>query len=96
MKVKEIGFIARAFEKGDEKIHAYLDFLVLKYKRAVKITRIFIFDFLPAYFYEQLSRAKDYVAKKYYESAENFRGRRVLRPRGSVSFFLEQLSEEAE
>ena len=37
---------------------------------------------------------KDYVSKKYYSTGDGFRGRRVLRSNGSVSFFLERLSDD--
>lgn len=94
LKVREIGFLSSAFRAGDEKIHESIHLIIAKYNRYSKIARIFVFDFLPAYFYELLVKAKDYVAKKYYESAEDLRGRRLLKTSGSVSFFLEQLSED--
>src|SRR5581483_168371 len=87
-------FLAGWFKKGDAKLHAFREQAIFAYNRYKKIARIFIFDFVPAYAYEQLTKLKDYVAKKYYESADHFRGRRVLRSNGSVSFFLEKLAEK--
>ena len=71
-----------------------MNLAVFKYNRYKKIINIFIFDFLPSYLHELLSRAKDYVAKKYYQAGDNIRGRRILKNNGAVSSFLEQLSEE--
>ena len=70
-----------------------IESLLATYARYEKITHIFIFEFLPAYTYELLTKAKDTVAKKYYSMEDNFRGRRVLKTTGNVSFFLERLSE---
>ena len=75
-------------------MHQFFQEAGMVYKRYQKIARIFIFDFLPNFAYEMLVRTKDHVAKKYYEAGDNFRGRRILKSRGSVSFFLEKLSEE--
>ena len=94
IKIRKIHFLAEAFVKGDEKIHDIIDLLVLKYGLYRKIANLFLFDFLPGYLYEVLVKMKDYVAKKYYSAGDEFRGRRVLRSNGSVSFFLERLSEE--
>ena len=94
IKIRKIHFLAQAFIKGDEKIHEFIDVLVFKYNRYKKISNLFLFDFLPGYSYEILVRMKDYVAKKYYSAGDEFRGRRVLRSNGSVSFFLERLSED--
>lgn len=93
-KVKKIHFISNTFAKGDEKIHKLIDLLVYKYNRYKKISNIFVFEFLPSYLYEVLVKSKDYVAKKYYTAGDSFRGRRVLKSNGSVSFFLERLSED--
>lgn len=82
------------FSVGDEKIHKIIDLVVFKYNRYKKIAHIFMFEFIPCYTYELLVRMKDYVSKKYYSSADGFRGRRVLRSNGSVSFFLESLSDD--
>jgi hypothetical protein len=94
IKVKKIDFLVNLFIKGDKKIHEFRDFLIFKYNRYKKISNIFIFEFLPSYLYELLVKTKDYVAKKYYQAGNNFNGRRILKNNGSVSSFLEQLSEE--
>ena len=94
IKIKRVHFISNTFEKGDKKIHELIEQMVFKYHRFKKISHIFVFDFLPSYLYEQLVKAKDYVAKKYYTTGDSFRGRRVLRNNGSVSFFLERLSND--
>lgn len=94
LKVKRIGFLTKLFAKGDEFIHKAIEFGVFKYNRYKKISNIFIFEFLPSYLYEILVRSKDYVAKKYYTAGDSFRGRRVLKSNGSVSFFLERLAED--
>lgn len=94
LKVRKIGFLSAIFTKSDEQIHKLIDLGVFKYNRYKKIGQIFVFEFIPSYAYETLVKMKDYVSKKYYSSADGFRGRRVLRSNGSVSFFLERLSEE--
>ncbi|MCX6701815.1 MAG: hypothetical protein NTX96_01300 [Candidatus Zambryskibacteria bacterium] len=94
IKVKRINFLVNFFIKGDKKIHELIDQLFFKYNRYKKILNIFIFDFLPSYLYELLGRIKDYVAKKYYKAGDSIRGRRILKTNGSVSSFLEQLSED--
>jgi hypothetical protein len=94
IKVKRIDFLVNLFTKGDKKIHEFREFITFKYNRYRKILHIFIFEFLPSYLYEILVRTKDYVAKKYYQAGDNIRGRRMLKGNGSVSSFLEQLSED--
>lgn len=94
IKVRRVDFLVNLFTKGDKKIHNLGEILVFKYNRYKKITNIFIFDFLPSYLYELLVKMKDYVAKKYYNAGDNIRGRRILKSNGSVSSFLEQLSED--
>ncbi len=94
IKVRRIDVLSNLFAKGDEKIHKIIELVNFKYNRYKKIAHIFMFEFLPSYAYEILVKMKDYVSKKYYSSAYNFRGRRVLRSNGSVSFFLERLSED--
>ncbi len=94
IKVRKIGFLVSLFLRGDKMIRAFGDLLVFKYNRYKKILNIFIFDFLPSYLYELLVKMKDYVAKKYYNAGDNIRGRRILKSNGSVSSFLEQLSED--
>ena len=94
LKIKRINFLARMFSFGDQFIHSFIDSAVFKYNRFRKIIHIFIFEFLPSYLYELLVRMKDYVSKKYYSAGDEFRGRRVLRGNGSVSFFLERLADD--
>ena len=94
IKVRKIDFISDKFAKGDQKIHQVLGVAVFKYHNYRKIAGLFIFDFLPSYTYEVLVKLKDYVAKKYSSAGDGFRGRRILRSNGSVSFFLEKLSEK--
>ena len=94
IKSRKMHFLSNLFMKGDQRIKQFLEKFNLEYKRYKKIVHIFIFDFLPSYLYELLVKMKDYVAKKYYESANDFRGRRVLKNTGSVSSFLERLSED--
>ncbi|MEQ1500381.1 MAG: hypothetical protein ABL917_03370 [Parcubacteria group bacterium] len=95
VKMNKAHFISDLFKKGDEKIHSLIDLFVFKYNRYKKIARIFVFEFLPSYLYELLVKSKDYVSKKYYSTGSGFRGKRVLRSDGSVSFFLERLSEDS-
>ena len=94
IKVRRIDFLSSVFAKGDERLHQLIDLVVFKYNRYKKISHIFIFEFIPSYAYELLVRMKDYVSKKYYSAGDGFRGRRVLRSNGSVSFFLERLSDD--
>lgn len=94
MKAGRAHFLSGIFVKGDHKIHDLFDVLVFKYNRYKMISHIFVFEFLPSYAYELLVKMKDYVSKKYYENADGFRGRRVLRSNGSVSFFLERLADD--
>jgi hypothetical protein len=94
IKLKRGHFISNLFKMGDESIHNLIDTLIFKYHRYKIITNIFIFEFLPSYAYEMLVKAKDYVSKKYYSTENGFRGRRILKTNGSVSFFLERLSED--
>ena len=94
MKVRKIHFLSNIFTKGDDNIHKLIDLTVSKYNFIKKVIDIFVFDFLPSYLYELLIKTKDFVAKKYYKAGDQFRGRRVLKSTGSVSFFLEKLSED--
>ena len=93
-KLFEVKTLTSIFTKNDEKIHKLIDEAIFKYNRSRKILNIFIFEFLPSYLYEVLVKMKDYVSKKYYNAGNSFRGKRVLRSNGSVSFFLERLSED--
>ena len=94
IKVRRIHFLSDLFIKGDSALHGFIDQVIFKYNRYNKIFNIFMFDFLPSYIYEKLVHMKDYVSKKYYSTGDGFRGRRMLRTNGSVSFFLERLSED--
>ncbi|HEY0221098.1 MAG TPA: hypothetical protein VGC58_02645 [Candidatus Paceibacterota bacterium] len=94
LKVRRIEFLAKFFNLTDTKINDFLIFLVYKYNWLLKVSNIFIFEFLPSYLYENLVKMKDNVSKRYYSNADKFRGKRVLRTDGSVSFFLDRLSEE--
>lgn len=94
IKVRKVSFISSLWSKGDKVIDHVIDWSVFKYNRYKKISHIFIFEFLPSYLYEVLVKTKDHVSKRYYSSADGFRGRRVLRSNGSVSFFLERLGED--
>ena len=94
LRVRKIHTLSNIFNRGDEKIHQLIDVTILKYNRWKVIANIFIFDFLPRFMYEILVKMKDYVSKKYYQAGDKFRGRRILKSSGSVSFFLERLSED--
>ncbi|MES3004511.1 MAG: hypothetical protein V4690_00185 [Patescibacteria group bacterium] len=94
IKVGQTHFFSKLFVKGDERIHKIAAFFIYKYNRYKKISNIFVFEFLPSYLYEILVKSKDYVSKKYYTAGDGFRGRRILRSNGSVSFFLERLASE--
>ena len=94
IKVRKIDFLVNLFTMGDKMIHQFKDFMFFKYNRYKKILHIFIFEFVPSYTYEILVKMKDYVAKKYYKAGDNIRGRRILKSNGSVSSFLERLSED--
>ncbi len=93
-KVRKIESLSNLFVKGDRKLNKVLDLFIFRYNRSKMIANIFIFDFIPSYIYEMLVKMKDYVAKKYYNAGDEFRGRRMLRSNGSVSFFLERLAED--
>ncbi len=93
IKVRKIGFLTTIFTRGDEKINRLIEASIARYNRYRKISHIFIFEFIPSYVYEVLVRMKDNVSKRYYNAGDEFRGRRILRTNGSVSFFLERLAE---
>ncbi len=94
MKYKKIETVSNFWSKSDQKIEAFLEKLNYKYSLYKKILHIFVFEFIPSFIYELLVKAKDQVSRYYYNSADNFRGRRVLRSDGSVSFFLERLGDD--
>lgn len=95
LKVRRLDFVSSLFHKGDIKIHELIHKLNFSYNRYKKISHIFIFDFLPSYLYELLAKMKDYVAKKYYLLGNDLRGKRVLRDKGSVSNFLQNITEDS-
>ncbi len=94
IKFNKIHFFSKWITSWDEKIHKLIEVLIFKYNRYKKISNIFLFEFIPSYAYEILVKMKDYVSKKYYSAGDDFRGRRVLRSNGSVSFFLERLGDD--
>ncbi len=94
IKVRQIHFLSHMFARGDSVIQGWIEKGFGKYNLYRKIARLFIFDFLPSYLYEQVVKIKDYIAKKYYGMGDEFRGRRILRTTGSVSFFLKRLAED--
>ncbi len=87
-----LSFLSRIYTKTDSIMESVISSIFLKYNYFKKVGQIFVFEFLPALVYEFLVKSKDYVARRYYNSANEFRGRRMLRNDGSVSAFLEQLS----
>ena len=94
IKVRRINFLSNIFVAGDNKIRSLINTIIFKYNRYRKILHIFVFDFLPSYLYELLVKMKDFVARKYYKAGDSIRGRRILKSNGSVSSFLEQISED--
>ena len=94
IKVRRIHLVADTFKLADDKIHKFIELCMAKYNHYKKVVAIFFSEFLPSYMYELLIKTKDYVSKKYYSAGDEFRGRRMLRSNGSVSFFLERLAEE--
>jgi hypothetical protein len=79
---------------ADEKIHEWIHVLVKRYQLWKKIAYLFFFEFLPSYAYELLIKMKDYVQKRYYESQSKLKGnKRMLRPNGSVSSFLQEIAD---
>lgn len=95
IKVRKIESLSTLFSKGDVLIHQLIEKVVFKYNRYRKISHIFFSDFLPALSYEMTVKLKDFIAKKYYEAGDKFRGRRILRDSGSVSTFLQHITDDA-
>ena len=95
IKVRKIDRLVNFCIKGDAKIHSWIGQAVSRYSRYKKIAHIFVFEFLPAYAYELSVKLKDFIAKKYYEMGDKFRGRRILRDNGSVSAFLQRISDDS-
>jgi len=89
-----ISFLNKIFSVGDLFLNNLIEGMYLRYNYYKKVLHLFIFDFIPSLVYEFLVKSKDYVARRYYNSSNEFRGRRLLRPDGSVSNFLERLSED--
>ncbi len=95
IKVRKINFLSKVFGRGDAKIHEMVEKGIFLWNRYKKIAHIFFFDFLPALAYELAVKLKDFIAKKYYEAGDKFRGRRILRDNGSVSAFLQRISDDS-
>ncbi|TSC69998.1 MAG: hypothetical protein CEO12_621 [Parcubacteria group bacterium Gr01-1014_46] len=93
-RVKVI-FLSNLYIKGDVLIERLIGWVSIRYEYFKKVAHIFVFDFIPALLYEMLVKSKDYVARRYYNAGNEFRGRRILRSDGSVSSFLERLSEDS-
>jgi hypothetical protein len=94
MNVRRIQFITNLSTRGDKVMQNMLSRLAARYRLYKKIAYLFTFEFLPSYAYEILVKMKDSLARKYYAMGDQFRGRRILRNSGSVSFFLERLADE--
>lgn len=94
IKFQKTHFLTNVFIEGDKQIHHILDEALFKYNRSRKIIDIFIFEFLPSYLYEILFKVKNHVSDKYHKAKEDFRGRKILKNDGAVSFFLKRLAEE--
>lgn len=95
LKFQTDNFLSAMAHKADLVLHGWIELGVQKYFLYRKIAHLFLFDFLPRYAYNVLNRMKDYIATKYYIAGDQFRGRRVLRGNGSVSFFLQELADES-
>ena len=95
IKVRKIQKLADFYKRGDAKIHQLIEKGIAKYNLYRKIAHIFVFEFLPSYAYELTTKLKDFIAKKYYEMGDKFRGRRVLRDNGAVSAFLQRISDDS-
>ena len=91
----EISWWARLISRADARIHYWMRWVEGKYVLYKKIASIFVFEFLPAYLFEQVVKLKDYLYKKYHTSRTNLKGeKRMLRSTGSVSEFLQSISKE--
>jgi hypothetical protein len=96
VKVRKIETLAEIYLRGDKKIHSWIEQGVFAYNHFRKVARIFFFDFLPSYIYELSVKLKDYLAKRYYSAENQFRGRRMLRDNGSVSAFLQNITDNSD
>ncbi len=94
IKVRRINILAEVYTKADKQIHIWIGRMIYNYHRQRKIVHIFFFDFLPSYIYKLLVKLKDYLAKYYYSTNNQFRGKRMLREGGSVSAFLQNISDK--
>lgn len=94
-KYNKVNFLSNLYVKGDLLIENLISEFFLRYNYSKKVAQIFLFEFIPSLTYEFLVKSKDYVARRYYNAGNEFRGRKVLRSDGSVSSFLERLSEDS-
>lgn len=93
-RIGGVTFLSNLFDRGDVFISNTINGFILRYNYFKKVGHIFVFDFIPSFIYEMLVKSKDYVARRYYNAGNEFRGRRLLRNDGSVSTFLERLSDD--
>jgi len=91
--VGKFSSVSSFFRRTDDVIYNFIEWCIFKFNRYKKISKIFVFEFLPAYVYELLVKLKDYVAKKYYLAGDQIRGKRILKNKGSVSNFLKNISD---
>ena len=94
IKFQKTHFLSDSFRKGDEKIHKLIKQTSNKFDHYKAVSRIVVFDIAPLYVYKGLVKSKVYLSKKYNKIEENLRGRKMLRDGGSVSLFLEKLTED--
>jgi hypothetical protein len=91
---KEV-FWSRFLHFADSQVHRFTHFFESKYRLYKKIFYLFTFEFLPSFFYEKTVKLKDYIAKRYYASADSLKGnKKMLRTNGSVSSFLQSINKE--
>ncbi len=91
----KLAFVSNTMKFFDNKAHQFRLYVEKKVKLYKKIAYLFIFDFIPAYLYEKSVSLKDYLYKKYYESAVSLKGnRKILKSSGSVSSFLQEIKLE--
>jgi hypothetical protein len=90
-------FWTEIIKKADLKVHNFKKLLERKIGLYKKIAHLFVFEFLPSYLYENVSKFKDFIYKKYYESTLSLKGnKKVLRSNGSVSAFLQDIKKPEE
>lgn len=95
IRTGNVNFISNLFKKADVLVDGLIAGYFLRFNYFKKVANLFLFDFIPSLAYEMLVKSKDYVSRRYYNAGNEFRGRRMLRSDGSVSSFLERLSEDA-